>query len=331
MLKKITAIKLPVKIIISLGILAALFLKMDGESLKDAAQMVHASAWIYALLFIIAQLILLSLRWMLLINIGRHRMSYAESLQITLASLIANILFIATISGIIVRVAMAVQYGASLFKSIFATAVDRIMTLAALLLLSAIFLPSLGKYIETPLQKDLSLFTGVLILCLFVFAPLLILAILQKKPNFFLSKGNIRSGLRYLKLLLNNHLLLGKVLFVSLIAQLCFFIAVYCISVSSGVSLSFLQIMIVLPVIALVSSMPFSFGGWGVREGAFIYGLGLLNVPMETAFSISVQIGLVSLIATILAGLPALVTTNIPFLNKKQEKAAIQTSDKNER
>ena len=298
-----------------------LLFRMDPQALKDAAQMVHASAWVYALLFIVAQLLLLSLRWMYLINIGRYRMNYAESLQVTLASLIANILFITTISGIVVRVAMAFQYGASLFKSIFATAMDRLMTLAALLLLSAIFLPSLGAYVEAPLLKDISIFTGVLMLAIFVFTPLMILAILNKLPNFSLSKGNIRSGLRYLKLLLNNNALLGKILAISLIAQLCFFVAVYCISVSAGVSLSFLQIMIVLPVIALVSSMPFSFGGWGVREGAFIYGLGLLGVSMETAFSVSVQIGLVSLIATMLAGLPALLSADKPLFNKKKEEA----------
>ena len=136
-------------------------------------------------------------------------------------------------------------------------------------------------------------------------------------PQFNLSKGNLRSGTRYLTLLFNNNVLLIKILMISLIAQFCFFAAVYCISVSAGIQLSFLQIMVVLPAIALVSSMPFSFGGWGLREGAFVYGLGLLAVPMETAFSISVQIGLVSLIATVLAGLPALLSNDLLKFKKK--------------
>lgn len=330
MLKRLSTIKLPLKVVISLGILALLLFRMDTQALKEAANMVHASAWMYAVIFMLAQLLLLSLRWMFLINIGRYRMNYPESLQVTLASFIANILFITTIGGIVVRVAMAFQYGASLFKSIFATAMDRLMTLAALLLLSAIFLPSLGAYIEAPLLREIGFFTGILMLVVFVFTPLLIMALMNQLPNFSLSEGNIRSGMRYLKLLLSNNSLMGKILSVSLLAQLCFFAAVYCISVSAGVSLSFLQIMIVLPVIALVSSIPFSFGGWGVREGAFIYGLGLLGVSMETAFSISVQIGLISLLATVIAGLPALLTTDIPSLNKKTKKILAQSNNKDD-
>ncbi len=296
----------------------ALFLHMDMAALKEASHLIKASAWGWALVFIIAQLLLLSLRWMYLINVGRYRMNYSEAVEITLASLVANLIFLTTISGIVVRVAMALQYGASLFKAIFATALDRLMTLAALLLLTAIFLPSLGTYVDLPIQKDITMFIGAFMLVLFVFTPLLTLHIVKKLPNFSLSKGNFRSGLRYLKLLLNNSPLLGKILSISLLAQLCFFFAVYQISMSAGVSLSFLQIMIVLPAIAIVSSMPFSFGGWGVREGAFVYGLGLLHIPMEIAFSISIQIGLVSLIATMLAGVPALLTSNSPF-QKKQE------------
>lgn len=317
--------KLIFKIILSLGFLVALLLHMDIEALKEASHLIKASAWGYALIFIMAQLLLLSLRWMYLINVGRYRVNYSESVEITLASLVANLIFVTTISGIVVRVAMALQYGASLFKVIFATALDRLMTLAALLLLTAIFLPSFGTYVDFHLQKNIAMLIGALMLVIFVFTPLLTLRIIQKLPNFSLSKGNFRSGLRYLKLLLNNNLLLGKILSVSLIAQLCFFFAVYHISISAGVSLSFLQIMVVLPAIAIISSLPFSFGGWGIREGAFVYGLGLLNIPMEIAFSISIQIGLISLIATMVAGIPTLITSDSPF--KKEQKIAVENKN----
>ncbi|HPF78163.1 MAG TPA: lysylphosphatidylglycerol synthase transmembrane domain-containing protein [Alphaproteobacteria bacterium] len=317
--------KLFFKIVLSLGLLAALLLNMDVDALKNASHLVKASAWGYALVFIIAQLLLLSLRWMYLVNVGRYRMNYAEALEITVASLVANLVFVTTISGIVVRVAMAIQYGASLFKSIFATAIDRLMTLAALLLLTTIFLPSLALYVDLPLHKNISMLIGALMLVMFVFTPMITLAIVRKLPNFSLSQANIRSGIRYLQLLLNNNVLLGKILSVSLLAQLCFFLAVYHIAISAGVSLSFLQIMIVLPAIAIISSMPFSFGGWGLREGAFVYGLGILGVPMETAFSISVQIGLVSLVATVLAGIPTLITSNSPF--RQAQKIAVKRED----
>ena len=311
--------KLAVKILISLGILAALLFHMDRDALNQVIHTVHASAWLYALLFIVVQILLQSLRWMFLINIGNYRMSFSDSLQVTLASLVANILFITTISGIVVRVALAYQHGASLFKSIFATTIDRFTTLGALLLLCIIVLPALGSVLDASLITDLSLYVAILMLVLFVFTPLFIFTLLYKMPQFRLSKGNMRSGFRYLKLFFNNHTLLAKILIISLLAQICFFLSVYCIVWSADISLSFMHVMIVLPAIAVVSSIPISFGGWGVREGAFVYGLGLLGVPIEVAFAISVQVGLIGLLAPAVTGLPVLAFSDLSFKNFKKQ------------
>lgn len=310
--KKPINLKIAIKAFISLGILALLVFHMDKDALNIAMKSVHVDAWFYALAFIILQLFILSFRWMLLINVGRYRMSYIDSVQVTLASLIANTLFIATISGIVVRVALAYQYGASLFKSIFATGMDRFMTLFALIALSAIFLPSLSNFVDHPVITKYGFLLSTLTITIFVFTPILVMSILNSIPHNLSENAKFRSGMRYLKLLFNNPTLIAKILLVSIIGQVSFFAAIYAVSLSVGVELSFLEIIIVLPAIAIASSLPMSFGGWGVREGAFVFGLGLLGVSMETAFSISIQIGLISLVATMVAGIPA-VLANSPI------------------
>lgn len=322
-MKYLKNIKLPIKLFISLGILAVLMLRMDMATLEEMATHVKASAWVYATALVLIQLFVLSLRWMFLINIGRHRMTYSDSLQVTLASLLANMLFITSIGGIFVRIALALQHGASLFKSIFATGIDRLMTLAALVLLSAIFLPALGQYLESDVYQTLAIFMGVFIFTLFVFTPIFFTVILRKIPRLpFAAKSNITSGIRYLKLLFSNQALIAKIMLASLIAQLSFFASIYCLSVSADVSLTFLEMMTVLPIISLVAALPISIGGWGVRESAFIYGLGLLGVPMETAFLISVQVGLISMVATIIAGIPAIMASDVPLLSPRSKMLA---------
>src|SRR5687767_5499896 len=130
--------KLLIKIALSVAILGVLYFRMDQNALKDMVQHMKASAWLYATVFIVIQLALISLRWMLLINIGHRRMNYTDSLQVTLTSLLANMLFFTSLGGVFVRIALALQRGASLLKSVIATIVDRMMTMAALVLLSAI-------------------------------------------------------------------------------------------------------------------------------------------------------------------------------------------------
>ena len=72
----------------------------------------------------------------------------------------------------------------------------------------------------------------------------------------------------------------------------------------------------------LVASLPISIGGWGVREGAFIYGLGLLGVPMEAAFLISVQIGIMGMLTVMLIGMPVVISSDMVRMKKHAILAA---------
>lgn len=288
--------------------MAFVFLRLDLKEFKEVVSQIDITFWGYAIVLTLTQFFLLSLRWQILINIGQYRMNYLQSLQVTLASFLANTLFIATISGIAVRIALALQYGSSVFKAIFATGIDRFLTLFALTIFSSIFIPSLSNYLDGSMYKNTVIYIGIITFILVVFTPLITLFILKKVPALSKSKGRINSGVRYITILVNSRKTLFKLILISLVAQLFFFIAIYLLSISASVNLSLLQIMTVLPVITLIASMPISIGGWGVREGAFVYGLGLLGVPMEAAFLVSIQIGLISMLSIIFAGIPAILS-----------------------
>ncbi|MGI9420464.1 MAG: lysylphosphatidylglycerol synthase domain-containing protein, partial [Geminicoccaceae bacterium] len=65
-----------------------------------------------------------------------------------------------------------------------------------------------------------------------------------------------------------------------------------------------LLLLSVQPIIAVIASLPVSFGGWGVREGSMVVSLGILGVSAENALAISVLYGLTGVVATLLvAGL----------------------------
>jgi hypothetical protein len=242
-------------------------------------------------------------------------MDYRQSLEVTLASLVANSLFIAAITGVLIRVAMSLQYGASLFKSVVGTIVDRLMTLAALLFLSGLFLPLLDDFIKGDIYTKVCIYIGIFIFLTFVVAPMALSFLLRYMPRLPFSERHMRVGTRYLTILLGDRKVLTKVVVSSVVAQFSFFVSVYFIVMSTHIKLDFIDLLTVLPLITLVASLPISFGGWGVREGAFVYGLGLLGVPMETAFIISVQTGLIGLLMTIIIGIPVLMTSKTDFKN----------------
>jgi uncharacterized protein (TIRG00374 family) len=307
-MKYFKRLTLPLKFILSVSILAAIALRLDQEQLVEMFDHFRPVAWLYAIALITIQCLLLSLRWQFLLNIGKRHINFTQSVQVNLVSQLANLVFIASIGGVVARVALSIQHGATFFKSLIATVFDRFMSLSALLVFAALFLPGLAGYVDNHMFSTLLGYICVFVFAMFVFAPIFLNTVFYNLPAIKKLKGHMRYGVRYLKLLSRSPARLLRFITVSLTAQMAFFLAVYCLIVMSGIDLTLLQLMTVLPVICFVSALPISIGGWGIREGAFVYGFGLLGISMENAFLISVQIGLIGMLTTILLGIPSLMT-----------------------
>jgi uncharacterized protein (TIRG00374 family) len=66
-----------------------------------------------------------------------------------------------------------------------------------------------------------------------------------------------------------------------------------------GIDASFHTYMIVVPIVSLVMMIPISFGGLGVGEATFIYLLGLVGIPPEQSFTLSIMVLVLSLVGTL--------------------------------
>jgi uncharacterized protein (TIRG00374 family) len=64
------------------------------------------------------------------------------------------------------------------------------------------------------------------------------------------------------------------------------------------INLSFPMIAFVMPVVFLVSVLPISFAGWGVREVAFVKLLSLFSIPSDKALTVSLLYGLITLFSS---------------------------------
>jgi uncharacterized protein (TIRG00374 family) len=85
-------------------------------------------------------------------------------------------------------------------------------------------------------------------------------------------------------------------------AHLVSFVAVYFVGLSLGIPVELHWYLVYVPVIALVTLIPVSIGGLGLREGAFLSLFSTLGVPPEQ----SVALSLLWYVMMIVAGLPGL-------------------------
>ena len=299
--------KLLQKIIISMLVLAALALGMDHAKFTESIGSIHIDAWLIALALIYLQILALSYRWLKLINLYERKISFTYAVKVNLASLIANYLFITSIGGIIVRVAMSVKSGVSLIRSIAATGLDRFFTLLALLLLSIVFLPVFDSIVSADIYQK-TVFMILLMLGVSVLFAFILFEAPRKKIIF--SHRKVAMCFQFLRTVLTDRKVFGKIIASSLIGQLAYFGSVYAVMISMGIEFSWLHFIAIIPVITIVASLPIGYGGWGIREGAFVYGLGLINIPFETAFATSIQIGIISMAGALIAAIPALVLSS---------------------
>jgi glycosyltransferase 2 family protein len=114
----------------------------------------------------------------------------------------------------------------------------------------------------------------------------------------------------------NEKGIVGKALLLSVLVQFSGFGAVYILAHGLGQDIPFLSILVYLPLIILVSMIPISISGLGVREGAFVLFFGFVGVKPEAAAAISLS-WFISASAGSLIGL-------IEYLKYKKEENVVQ-------
>ena len=93
--------------------------------------------------------------------------------------------------------------------------------------------------------------------------------------------------------------LAGKITGLSIAVQASIIVGTWFIARSLELPLTLGMCLIMLPPILVTAVLPISFGGWGVREGAMIVGLGMVGVSSDGALALSVLFGVFNLILAI--------------------------------
>jgi uncharacterized protein (TIRG00374 family) len=70
-----------------------------------------------------------------------------------------------------------------------------------------------------------------------------------------------------------------------------------------GANVSLWQCCLIVPTVMLISLLPFSIAGWGLRETAMATGFSLVNAPAAAALAASVMFGVLTLLLSLPGGL----------------------------
>lgn len=293
-------IALGLKLVITTGLLFYLSRKISvGPALAQMASM-HPGAALGAAILVLLQLALGSVRWKLISDLLDAPLQLGRALRYTLIGQFFNQVLPTAVGGDAVRAWLASRDGAPLGRAIRAVVCDRMVGLAALLLIIAATLLLMPPLARTSLPlRDLLRTTAVVALAglaalYFLGEPV---ALLLQRQRLTRPIGRLLGDLRDA---LFSRETSASMMGTSVAAHLLAVGAMVLCANGMNIPIDSSAAVAVIPSIVLVSMAPVSIAGWGVREGATIVGLGMLGIAASDALAVSVAYGILQ----ILVGLP---------------------------
>lgn len=259
-----------------------------------------------AVSLLIAQVIINALRWRVLARASGIALSPGEAILRFWESLFFGQLTPSGVGGDAWRVYAARKRGATISAAMNSVILDRIIGLAALLIM--VFCGFAGELMHDDPVDTVELVIGVGSAAVLAGAVAFVLAgQLLKERDRAWDKWGIAASIRRLSGLLSEVLrrpwLLLATLVLSIVGQVLCAMSVWILAQSVGYDPGLVITLLAVPVALLVSTVPITIAGWGLREGVIAAGLVRAGASPEISAATSLLFGLALALIGLIGGL----------------------------
>jgi uncharacterized membrane protein YbhN (UPF0104 family) len=233
------------------------------------------------------------LRWYVFLRLLKIDLPFRKIVRIYYLGLFLNVFLFGVIGGDIIKVAYLVQKGYRTSHALLSVVMDRISGLGALLLATAIFTTLRYNWLmQSPVVGSMLHFVY---LYLGVITVLLALSFVGARHG---ALGNLPRWAplrdRVIELGQTYYSFIGAwrrafvAVGISILMVALYFAVFYCAVRAYNAGVTFIDLAAIMPAIDVISALPISIGGMGVREQLFVLTLGsLCGVAEGVAASIS--------------------------------------------
>jgi glycosyltransferase 2 family protein len=285
-----------VKALISIGLIAFLATRLNYAQVLSYWHVLNG-AWILgalAILFLEMSAIA-GVRLRLMLFYVDARRPLTTTVQIALCGFFFEQVTIGFVGGDVVRLWLLRRGDVPLGRAIGALLLDRACGFASLVLLSLLGMHALLGLVDESFRSVITVTLLVVVItgCVGVgvaFASTKLLP-LSRLTVFWQRLGPRGQAV--------NTAVLGIVFALAATTHLLNVLVFWMLGQSLGLTMGFDQWFIVVPTVLLISMLPISIGGWGVREGAMVVALRGFGIPTEEALLPSILFGLCAVTATL--------------------------------
>jgi glycosyltransferase 2 family protein len=241
------------------------------------------------------------------------RRPLATTVQIALCGFFFEQVTIGFVGGDVVRLWLLRRGDVPLGRAIGALLLDRACGFASLVLLSLLGMHALLALVDESFRSVITVTLLVVLItgCVGVGVAFALTKLLplSRLATFWQRLSSPSQAIHIA--------LLGIVFALAATTHLLNVLVFWMLGQSLGLTVTFDQWFIVVPTVLLISMLPISIGGWGVREGAMVVALGGFGIPTEEALLPSILFGLCAVTAT-LPGAIFWISTRKPSTSREK-------------
>jgi glycosyltransferase 2 family protein len=288
------------KVAISLLLITLLLRGADVPGLIARFRGINSGYLFLAVLLMFLLALTHATRWWIIIRANGGRMAFATSLKLVFVGYFFSQALPSSIGGDAIRIWQAHRSGLSLGAALSTVVLDRLVALAALLIMTAAALPWLADLVIAPALRWAVVF--VLAGGAGGFAALLAL---HRLPEFVFKWKVAQAAMQLSEAARKTLLNVSSGCFTLLLSvgvHIGVALVVFTLACALDVKVSLLHCIILIPLVMLVTLLPISIAGWGVREGAMVVALGLIQVSRSDSLAVSLLFGTTLLVTSLPGG-----------------------------
>ena len=310
------------KVVVSLGLIALLLSQIGLQQVIEVFSKAELHYWLLGLAMFLLGVIIKTFRWQILLDALGIHVGVLELIQLNFIGFLFNNILPSGIGGDVVKMYELSKDSRRAAESVNAVFVDRVVGLVMAQLLAIIAALAGYKLISSQIL--------ILTVALFLFSVAAMWMLMQASLwEFILSKLNFlhtwKEG-RWVTKIRQLYQAFGgydrrsllRAFGVSFVFNITLILSNYFVGLAMGVDISMLYFWIFVPITSVVTMIPISFNGLGVREMGYVALFTQTGVAQQVAFSMSLSFYAFTVISGLIGGVLYILRGTRGYLTEKE-------------
>ena len=286
-------VSVAIKAAVSLTLIVWLLHRIDLVPLLQRMGSIDLIVTFAAIVVMLAQLLVAGWRWAMIGRIIGTPLTRDTTIRLTLIGQFFNQTLPSAIGGDAVRAWLLSRQGPSLTKAVSGVFADRVVALILLVAIVGAMLPALYARVDAPELRAsvtaLVVATTAGVIVLLFCGPML--SRLLQRSRFTRALAELTDDLRLVLMSPGAAAIVAS----AIVVHVGVVASVWLVAHALAIDVTFVDCLVLVPPVILITTLPISIAGWGVRESATVIAFGFVGVAPVDAVALSVVFGLVQI------------------------------------